>query len=808
MAMFKCKMCGGSLEVQDGVTVCECEYCGSKQTIPNNSDENIRALFNRANVLRMKAEFDKAEDLYEKILQLNSTEAEAYWGLILCKYGVEYVEDPKTMRRVPTCHRTSYDAIAADDDYKNALYYASIEQKIVYEEEAKSIDDIQKGILLISQQEDPYDVFICYKEADENGRRTRDSVIANDIYYQLTQHGYKVFYAAITLEDKLGSEYEPYIFSALNSAKVMLVLGTKPEYFNAVWVKNEWSRFLKIMKKDRSKLLIPCFRDMDAYELPEEFAHLQAQDMSKIGFINDIVRGIQKVLRKDNAPANKSSSNSNTENSAALPLIKRAYMCLEDGEWNKADDFCEQALNIDPENALAYVGKLMALLQVHDREELKNQPEPFSGNNDYKKAVRFADEELKKELQGYITSIEYRNSERVYDRAVKLMNKAKAEDDYSEAAKLFKTIKGHKDAADLIDKCHELERKMHVDGLIKQARDKLDNAYSEMELLRAIAEISEGKDIPEIAELIRKAKDDYAERIPIAMQRWNEYLPVRKEIAKLEEDIKAIQANITECKNKRTQVKQKAKENRQKKESTQKISESIQSANMTLRDLEKKINQEKSELSKLGFFAMGAKKEINARISDLQARIDKEKRGVADLQKQYDQQMKEVEQFPSEAAIEQELDSLWRSISESEKLEAEVTEQYQTARYNFGERLSAFVAHKYLAALLSTTEFDLFKSILADSYVATEIKTNTRLLEIAQGNHLFDILPLQIKQQFRHRKGEGLDVEAIYFQACQALEYPSGDDDILWAKEQFLKISGYKDADSRVSECNRRIAGA
>ena len=147
------------------------------------------------------------------------------------------------------------------------------------------INEIQKGILAISQKEEPFDVFICYKETDDTGTRTQDSVIANDIYYQLTQEGLKVFYAAITLENKLGSAYEPCIFAALNSAKVMLAIGTKPEHFNAVWVKNEWSRFLKIIQKDRSKLLIPCYRDMDAYELPEEFAHLQAQDMSKIGFI-------------------------------------------------------------------------------------------------------------------------------------------------------------------------------------------------------------------------------------------------------------------------------------------------------------------------------------------------------------------------------------------------------------------------------------------------------------------------------------------------------------------------------------------
>ena len=63
---------------------------------------------------------------------------------------------------------------------------------------------------------------------------------------------------------KLGQEYEPYIFAALNSAKIMLAFGTDYEYFNAVWVKNEWSRFLKLMAKDKEKHLIPCYKGIDA----------------------------------------------------------------------------------------------------------------------------------------------------------------------------------------------------------------------------------------------------------------------------------------------------------------------------------------------------------------------------------------------------------------------------------------------------------------------------------------------------------------------------------------------------------------
>ena len=124
MAIFKCKMCGGSLEVQDGMSVVECEYCGTKQTLPTGNDEIVVNMFNRANNLRLKYEFDKAADIYEKILDIDNTQAEAHWGIVLCKYGIEYVEDPHTGERIPTCHRTQLESILTDADYQAALEYA------------------------------------------------------------------------------------------------------------------------------------------------------------------------------------------------------------------------------------------------------------------------------------------------------------------------------------------------------------------------------------------------------------------------------------------------------------------------------------------------------------------------------------------------------------------------------------------------------------------------------------------------------------------------------------------------------------
>ena len=154
------------------------------------------------------------------------------------------MKDPATGAYIPTCHRASFDSFLEDVDYKAALDHADAVAREQYRREGEQIAQIQRGILSISQREQPYDVFLCYKETGENGQRTVDSTLAQDIYYQLTEKGYRVFFARITLEDKAGLEYEPYIFAALHSARVMVVVGTRPEHFSAVWVKNEWSRFL------------------------------------------------------------------------------------------------------------------------------------------------------------------------------------------------------------------------------------------------------------------------------------------------------------------------------------------------------------------------------------------------------------------------------------------------------------------------------------------------------------------------------------------------------------------------------------
>ncbi|MBR6040378.1 MAG: TIR domain-containing protein [Clostridia bacterium] len=493
MAILKCKMCGGDIELSADKTFGTCDSCGSTMTFPKVDDEQRANMFNRGNHFRRTGEFDKALAVYERIVQEDENDAEAHWCCALCRFGIEYVEDPNTFEYLPTCHRASFDSFLEDVDYLAALDHSDGITRRQYQKDAAKIAEVQRGILATSQNEEPFDVFICYKESENDGTRTRDSLMAQEIYYQLTEQGRRVFFSRITLEDKAGTEYEPYIFAALNSAKVMIVVTTSAEHVNAVWVKNEWSRFLSLMRKDRSKLLLPCYRDMDPYDLPEALSVLQSYDMGKIGFIQDLIRGVNKVLdaSKPKETVKETVVVQQTQQNNVAPLLKRAFMFLEDGDFTRADEFCEQVLNLDPENAEAYLGKLMAELKVRTRDTLKHQPEPFGNRNNYQKAVRFGDAALQKKLKDDITFIRERNEtarkEGIYRQAIEKRNNKR----YRDAIELFGRIAGFKDSDARKEECEqemETDRKntIYDTALALSRYDTVEKQREAIEKLRQI----------------------------------------------------------------------------------------------------------------------------------------------------------------------------------------------------------------------------------------------------------------------------------------------------------------------------------
>ena len=401
--MIKCKMCGGDLHITEGSTVCECEYCGTKQTVPTLDNEKKLTLFSRAGRLLRNCEFDKASGVFESIVAEFPEEAEAYWGLVLCKYGIEYVDDPATGKKIPTCHRSSFDSVLDDVNFEQACENTDAVARRVYRDEARQLEELRKSIIEVSGKEEPYDIFISYKETDENGNRTLDSVIAQDIYTELTEKGYRVFFSRISLEDKLGVEYEPYIFAALNSAKVMLVVGTDYENFDAVWVKNEWSRFLKLIAGGQKKVLIPVFKNMDPYDMPKEFSKLAAQDMGKVGAMQDLLRGVEKLVDKKLSTRQMDSQAINmvSNSPTVTSLLERAFMFLEDGDIAKVKEYVEKVLDIEPRNARAFLCKMLIGLKLRNKESLSQLKKPLDNNLFYQKILQSGDQEVIEELNGY-----------------------------------------------------------------------------------------------------------------------------------------------------------------------------------------------------------------------------------------------------------------------------------------------------------------------------------------------------------------------------------------------------------------------
>ena len=407
---LKCKSCGFPLVVKPGEVVAKCEACGLVNTLPSMDTDQKILRCNRANDYRQNCEFDQAGQLFEDILKEDAREPEAYWGLVLCKYGVQYVDDPKDGHRVPTCNRIQSTPITADVDYQKALTYADASRLGVYRYQAKEIDEIQKKIIEISSHEKPYDVFICYKELDNlTGQRTQDSVLAQELYRELTDYHLRVFFARITLREKLGVEYEPYIYAALTSAPVMIHVTTSYNNSNAPWVKNEWSRYLSLKNSGSDKSFTVAYKGLNPdIALPKEFSGKQASDLSRVGAMQEIAEWASQAVKRY-----KEKQGRGHEDEEALKLtISKAFEHLAIGNRNQAEQMFRACLEVDKTCAEAYLGLVMTRRNYMNRRQLGTGMVSLTDDLNFNLAVQYADEDLRRELEAAEAQIQNRIREK------------------------------------------------------------------------------------------------------------------------------------------------------------------------------------------------------------------------------------------------------------------------------------------------------------------------------------------------------------------------------------------------------------
>ena len=174
-------------------------------------------------------------------------------------------------------------------------------------------------------------------------------------------------------------------------------------------------------------------------------------------------------------------------NASTASLLKRAEIFLEDSDWPTANAYCNAVLDVEPNNAEAYLGKMMAELQITKREKLADLPEPFDSNDNYKKIVRFGSEELVNEICGYVENIK---NEIQYKKAKELLDTAKTEGNYVNLADKFKALAGYKDSEKISAECFKKAEilKEERERKAEEARIAAEKAKIEAEKARIAAE--------------------------------------------------------------------------------------------------------------------------------------------------------------------------------------------------------------------------------------------------------------------------------------------------------------------------------
>ena len=290
-----CNCCGGDFEYRGGRWICS--SCGAykSEAITNEEATLLHTAYRK---LRL-ADFAEAELEFDDFIRRYPENHNGYWGRLMAKYGIKYERDFDG-RMIPTCYAGSIGSISSASDYKKTLQYADAENRAFYENQAGYIERMRKEWQEKAKKEKPYDIFICYKDSDlaKGIDRTKDSYAAQELYTLLTGMGFRVFYSRVSLRDKTGERYEPYIFHALATAKVMIVYGSDPDYIQSTWMKNEWMRYAKQIREGKKKpdsLLVAC-DGFSPDELPTMLSSMQCFRADEKTFYGDLQSRVSGLI--------------------------------------------------------------------------------------------------------------------------------------------------------------------------------------------------------------------------------------------------------------------------------------------------------------------------------------------------------------------------------------------------------------------------------------------------------------------------------------------------------------------------------
>ncbi len=348
-------------------------------------------------------------------------------------------------------------------------------------------------------------LFISYRRED-------GSYLARLLYDRLVAKGFIVFYDI----ESLGSgRFDTRILERIEECDNFILILSPRALDRCVneddWVRREITHALKHNKK-----IIPAL--MKGFSFPDNLP----KDLETIPQINAVPFDSMDFMdaRIDKLISFFINAESiKPINPEIAMLLKRVSTFLEYGEWQDADEYCEKILDMDSENAEAYLGKLMAELHVNKKEELKNCKEPFHTSRNYPKILRFADAELKKEILDCIEHIKKRKElerlEAQYLAILAIMNTAETEAEYKEIAEKFASLGKFKDAAQRSKEAMEKADAARKDAIYQKARQsqKFDDIPGLENAILSFQKIKDWRDAKKQIEICRQRIEEIEDRV-------------------------------------------------------------------------------------------------------------------------------------------------------------------------------------------------------------------------------------------------------------------------------------------------------
>ena len=296
---YVCEKCGGELrEIGEGRY--RCPYCRSEYFKETTLPDELILDLHSANRARSLQRFEDALNEYDRIIASYPDCFDAYWGATLSDYGIQYEKDYDG-KMIPTVHRFSETPVTENPYFVSAVKYCKDDaekQRITLS--ADEIERIRAEIKKTVGAQQPYDIFLCYKESPVGGDGgfTPEFYWASELYIKLRGEGYRVFFAKESLPAAKG-DYEAHIFPALQSAKLMLILTTSVQHVESVWVKNEWSRFIRFSRENpsagkRFKVIQSGFKPE---LLPRELRKEQVLNHDSMGWVEQLYGVIKDTFR-------------------------------------------------------------------------------------------------------------------------------------------------------------------------------------------------------------------------------------------------------------------------------------------------------------------------------------------------------------------------------------------------------------------------------------------------------------------------------------------------------------------------------